>query len=117
MIQIGIEQIQTKILGGQSLSDVVNLGAKQLHGIAMPAGWDAAALTFQVSVDGGVTFLELAATSGTAVSFTVAQSQYIAVDPVLWRAVNCIKVRSGTAGAAVNQTADRTISLIVKPIA
>lgn len=112
MIQIGIEQIQTKILGGQSLSDVVNLGAKQLHGIAMPAGWDAAALTFLVSVDGGVTFLELA-----AVSFTVAQGQYVAVDPVLWRAINCIKVRSGTAVAAVNQTADRTLGLIVKPIA
>jgi hypothetical protein len=95
-------------------SAAVPLGAKTLHGIALPAGWDAAALTFQVSADGGTTWLEMQSISAV-VSYTVAAGQYIAIDPALWRGINMIKVRSGTSGAPVNQTADRTLNLIVRP--
>jgi hypothetical protein len=115
-LAIGIEVIFASITSGQSLSAEVDIGAKTLHGIAMPAGWDAAAMTFQVSVDGGTTWLEMQSTSA-AISYTVAANQYIAVDPAIWRGVNAVKVRSGTSGSPVNQTATRSIGLVVKPIA
>ena len=114
---IGIKQYQTTILNGTALSAAISLGADVLHGIQMPAGWDAASMSFQASIDGGLTFAEMIAAAGTAVSCTVAGGQYIALDPTLWRAVNCLKIRSGTSASPVNQTADRLLTLVVKPVA
>lgn len=111
----GIDLITATITSGTSLSAAVPIGAKTLHGIAMPAGWDAAALTFQVSVDGGTTFVEMQSSSAV-VSYTAAAAQYIAIDPTLWRGVNMFKVRSGTSGVSVNQTADRVLTFVVRPV-
>lgn len=116
MLTIGIETTPALILSGQSLSAAVRLGAKALHGISMPAAWDAAALSFQVSTDDGATWQEMQS-STAALAVTAAAGQYIALDPTLWRAVNMIKVRSGTSGAPVNQTADRTLTLVLRPVA
>ncbi len=104
-------QIAATIASGQSLSGEVDIGNKLLVGIWMPSGWDAAAMTFQVSPDGGTTWLELQSASAV-VSYTVAAGQFIGVDPTIWRGVMSLKVRSGTFGAPVNQTANRTITLI-----
>jgi hypothetical protein len=109
---VSLTQTPVLIATGTALSAEVDLGNKILVGIAMPSGWDAAALTFQGSIDGGNTWLELTSTGGTAVSFTVAAGQFIVVDPTLWRGINAIKLRSGTSGAPVNQTANRTLTLI-----
>jgi hypothetical protein len=109
-------EIQTATIGaGASLSAEVGLGEKTLVGIVMPAGWDAASLTFQASPD-DVNFPELYDGAGNAVSFTVAAGQFIAVDPTRWRGVTAIKVRSGTSGAPVNQTAARTLTLVTRTI-
>lgn len=102
------------IASGTALSPAITLGDKQLTGIGMPAGWDAAALTFQVSVDGGTTFLEMQG-AAAVISYAAAANQYVAVDPTLWRGVTTIKVRSGTTGSPVNQTADRILTLLTKP--
>ena len=99
------------VSNGTSLSPAISIGNGLLVGIAMSAGWDAASMTFQVSYDGGTTFQEMQSSSA-AISFTVAANQFIAVDPTLWRGVNTLKVRSGTAATPVNQTADRIINLI-----
>lgn len=107
-----LEQTPVLIASGAALSAAVALGAKTIHGIAMSAGWDAAALTFQVSID-GVTFLELQGISAV-VQATVAAGQFIALDPAIWRGFNQVKVRSGTSGTPVNQTADRTLTLITR---
>jgi hypothetical protein len=115
-LAINLPQAQAIIANGQSLSAAIGLGATPLHAIAMPAAWDAAALTFQGSID-GATWLELTNASGSAISVTAAAGQLIVLDPTLWRAVNFIKVRSGTSGAPVNQTAQRTLTLILRPIA
>lgn len=115
--QIGIAPGTALIASGTALSAAVPLGAKQLVGIAMPAAWDAAALTFQVSADGGTTWLEMTTSAGAAVSFTVAGGQFIAIDPAIWRGINMLKLRSGTSGAPVNQTADRTLTLVTKSVA
>jgi hypothetical protein len=107
---------QVTIASGASLSDAAFLGGLALHGIVMPAAWTVAGLTFQVSFDQGATWVEMTTSAGSAVSLTVAASQFIAVDPVLWRAVAAIKVRSGTSGAPVNQAADRVLTLVCRPI-
>lgn len=113
---IGISQIQATISNGQSLSAAVPLGEFVLTGIAMPAAWDAAALTFQVSADGGTTWGEMQSISA-AISYTAAASQYIAIDPALWRGINMIKVRSGTSGSPVNQTGNRILTLATRRLA
>lgn len=110
---IGITQIPVTISNGTSLSVPVPLGDSPLTGIAMPAAWDAAGLSFQVSADGGATWGEMQSISAV-VSVTAAAGQYIAIDPTLWRGINMIKVRSGTAAAPVNQTADRVLTLVTK---
>lgn len=107
-----LEQTAALILSGASLSAAIPLGAKTLHGIAMPAAWDAATLSFQVSIDGSV-FLELQSVSAV-VNPPAAAGQFIALDPAIFRGFNIIKVRSGTVGAAVNQTADRTLTLVTR---
>jgi hypothetical protein len=110
---IGLVQTPITISNGTALSAALPLGEYVLTGIAMPAAWDAAALTFQVSADGGTTFGEMQSVSAV-VSYTAAAGQYIAIDPTLWRGVNMIKVRSGTSGTPVNQTADRILTLVTR---
>ena len=81
----------------------------------MPAGWDAATLTFQASTD-GVNWLEIYGTGTQAIAVSVAAGQVIAIDPTAWRGLNYIKVRSGTSSVPVNQTADRILGLVVRPV-
>ena len=107
---------QTATIGvGTSLSAEVALGEKTLVGIVMPAGWDAASLTFQATPD-DATFSELQDGAGSAVSFTVSAGVFVQVDPTKWRGITGIKVRSGTSGAPVNQTANRVLTLVTRTI-
>jgi hypothetical protein len=110
---INLSQLAVTISNGTSLSPAVGLGDGTLVGLAMSAGWDAAGLSFQVSIDGGITWLEMESITA-AVSFTAAASQFIAIDPAIWRGVNHIKVRSGTAASPVLQTAVRALTLITR---
>lgn len=114
-LPLDTEVIDATIAAGAALSGAVAIGAKTLVGIAMPSAWTTAGLTFQVSVDGGGTWLELYSDAGSEIDFTVAASQFIQVDPATWRGINMVKVRSGTASAAVNQVAAAVIGLVVRP--
>jgi len=115
-VTIGITTINVTIANGTSLSAAVNLGAQKLRGIAMPAAWTAAALSFQVSVDGS-TFIELTDPRPSGVAYAAASgmaaaaSQYLTIDPVLFEGVAVLKVRSGVSGTPVNQGADRVLTL------
>ena len=113
---LGLERIPVTVGAGTSLSAAVPTGTKTVCGMAIPAIWSAAALTFQVSVDGGSTWLDLYDVTGSEVSVTAAAGQYHAIDPVVFAAINHVKVRSGTSGAPVVQTADRTITLVVRGV-
>jgi hypothetical protein len=96
----------------------VALGADTLVGIWMPATWVTAALTFQVSPDGGTTWVELFNDSGSAISITAAASQFISLvtnSNYTWRGINMLKVRSGTSGSPVVQTGGATVTLIGRP--
>jgi hypothetical protein len=110
---MNLAYIPVTIASGQSLSGEAPLGDGTLCGIAMPAAWTAAGLSFQASVDGGTTWLEMQSISA-ALAVTAAQGQYIALDPAVWRGINDIKVRSGTSGSAVAQAADRVLTLITR---
>lgn len=115
-LPIGIELCSATISNGTALSGAVPLGEKVLVGIAMPAAWTAASLTFQVSVDGGTTWLELTDTTGSAVAAAVSASVYVAIDHALWRGINVVKVRSGTSSSPVNQGADRVVQIVTRAL-
>ena len=78
----------------------------------MPAAWDAANLTFQSSGD-GVNYFNAYDELGAEVTVIASTSRRIRLDPTQWAGIQYIKVRSGTAGAAVNQTVQRTLYLEV----
>ncbi|MBW7967570.1 hypothetical protein [Bradyrhizobium sp. BR 10261] len=97
-----------------SLSAAIALGEKVAVGIVMPSGWDAANLTFQGSADGGATFNNVYDSSGNELTVTAAASRYIYLDPSAFVGLNQIKVRSGTNGTPVNQTAARALTIVTR---
>jgi hypothetical protein len=101
------------IASGASLSGAVCLGSGVLCAIQMPAGWDAADLTFQVSDDRGSTWKEYDDDTGTAVS-VISPAAGKRLELSGFKSVVFLKVRSGTSSVAVNQTADRTLTLITR---
>ncbi len=103
------------IANGASLSGAVFLGDKVLSAIQMPAGWDAAALTFQVSNDGGTTWNELLDATGTAITVaSPAAAKRYEVDATQFKSSLFLKVRSGTSSVPVNQTASRSLILVAR---
>lgn len=104
------------IANGASQSSVVDLHAVDLLAIQMPAAWTAANLTFLGSAD-NVTFDPVKDSGGTEITVTAAASTYIVLSDVLQpelKGVRYLKIRSGTAGAPVNQGAARTLVLITE---
>lgn len=93
----------------QSLSAGVKLGNLAPVALVIPsANWVAADITFQASFDGGTTWLNLFDSgSDTEITVQAAASRFIGLlaavaDPL--SGIQWLKVRSGTSGAAVNQT-------------
>ena len=88
---------------GTSLSAAVALGNYLLAGISIPASgsWTAANLTFQASVDGGVTYFDLWKDgSEYVVTVTpVTNGSFLILSPADFAAFTHIKVRSGTAAS------------------
>lgn len=99
---------------GESLSGAVDCSAGRAARISMPAAWDTANLTFQASAD-GVTYNNLYDSSGTEYTVTAAASRSILLPLVDFISIRYLKIRSGTSGSAVNQTAARTITLVLVP--
>ncbi len=107
------------IIQDASLSDAVNLRGEVLVGVRMCAVWDAANLTFQVSMD-NVTYLNAYSSAGAEHVVTVAAvDTHIWVDPTNFAGYRWLKVRSGTAAVPVAQSdgADsRLLELITRGI-
>jgi len=90
------------IAASASLSGKTFVGHGQVVGFVLPSGWDAADITLQASID-GETFYNLHDETGdTEVTVQAGASRHIWLKTPI-RGVPWIKVRSGTAGAAVNQ--------------
>lgn len=112
--------VTATIANGASLSGAVDLGGYRVAALDMPAGWTAAALTFQASnTDGSYGDLyDEAGAEVTVPSAAVAASRRIVPGSTLalhLLAHRYLKVRSGTAAAAVAQAAERAITLVLVP--
>lgn len=116
-------RVSATIAASANLSGVIDLQqasagllrAGVLVGIEIPASWTTANLTFQAGYDASdvrdvydENGIELAVVVGGA-------SRRIVVDPARFAGIRFLKVRSGTTGTPVNQSAERSIGLIVRP--
>lgn len=77
-------------------------------GLQMPAGWDAATITLQVSPDGGTTWQTVKKVDGTSYTLTVAAGTYVVIPPAdLLGIPGNGKVR--LVASAAQTTAERTL--------
>lgn len=103
------------ILSGASLSNSVDLRSRRLLGLVAPAGWTAAAMTFQGSVD-GATYADVYDEANAEVLIAAIGANRIFMFSEALRSkldgLALIKFRSGTAAAPVPQGADRVFTVI-----
>ena len=93
----------------------IDLGTGRLVGIQMPAAWTAADLTFQAGFEAATLVDLFDGTSDTTErKIEAGLGRFIALNPNDWAGVQFLKIRSGTVALPVNQTAARTIKLIVQ---
>jgi hypothetical protein len=106
-----VSTVTVTIANGETVSTATSslfLAGGIAGAIITPAALTGTALSFQVSYD-GVTFTPLYATGGTTISYTVAASRVIPLDPAVFGAFPYIKLVSGSAEGAA-----RTFTVIVR---
>lgn len=114
-----LETTTVTILNGASLSDAATLDGKSVVAVITPTAWTAAALTFLKSIDGtnfGETSDKTGEISVASAGIQTGARTWIDLDPALFANAQAIKLRSGTRSAAVNQGADRVITLVLAPV-
>jgi hypothetical protein len=103
--------IDFTIASGEALSAARHINNRIPCGIFMPAGWTAAGITLQTSLDNS-TFYNVRDFDGAELALTVAAGLYVPFDTAMLLGIGpYLKVRSGTAGTPVNQGAERVVSL------
>ncbi len=112
-----VTTVTATIASGASLSDAIPTGGLPLCGIQMPAGWDAAVITFQAAADLAGNVANLFDYTGTEMQTSAAASEFIYLDPSIFAGAKYVKIRSGTSGAPVNQSATRSITLALRSMA
>lgn len=101
------------IKAGQSVSEPLDLtGINVLLRVWMPAQWDDAELTFQLSYDGIIPYRDLFDVDGFELVRKVIPGAIQVIDPLWGRCLPFVKFRSGTRSKPVIQTADRTFTCI-----
>lgn len=103
------------IAATESLSGVVALGAGAPVAIQMPAGWDAADVTFQGSLD-GVNFYDLYDES-IELQIAVDADRLVSIGASPFAGIPYLKVRSGTSDTPVAQSADRVLTFSTRKVA
>lgn len=100
---------------GASLSGATaDLGGWRVIGYITASTWDTQAVSFQVSLD-GTNFFNLYYEAAEYTQAGVIASTFHAINPAVFSGARYIKVRSGTAGAAVNQVDATIITLVCSP--
>jgi len=92
-----------------SLSSGAQVNGIDVVGLLMPAGWDAAVITLQHSPDGSA-WVNIYDQNGAELTLQAAASRYIILPPSLLPGVGWLRIRSGTSGTPVTQTATRAFS-------
>ncbi|MDR3564784.1 MAG: hypothetical protein P4N59_25595 [Negativicutes bacterium] len=114
MIQARTSEIV--IPSGQALSPGINIEGYELLAIQMPAAWDAANISFRAASTISGVYQDLYNDGGNEVAVAAAANRCIAVAAAAMSLapLQFIQIRSGSAGTPVNQTASRTLTLILK---
>lgn len=110
-IPIGtLNQAPASIIISTTTSSAVATQGCALVGIQLPAAFTGTTITFQVATSLAGTYQTLkSTTSGSSLSYTVAQGTYVAIDPKDFQGVQFIKVVSGSSEAAA-----RSLTLMLK---
>lgn len=108
------EGLPSLIASGASITDTINIAGLRLFAIAIPEGWTAADLTFQMSLDAGETWINLYDQNGVEVIAVAKGGTYVSLDPVQFAPIQYLRVRSGSSSAPVAQTAERSLKLILR---
>lgn len=100
-----------------SLSAGVFVGGQMLLALSIPSTWvTATVVTFQAAMEAdgeAPTYQNVYKDDGTEYSVTVAASRHVRLDPAKFAGIRWLKIRSGSSGAAVNQTEDTGVDLKV----
>lgn len=106
--KIDFEDVTIESSGTKSTS--VDLRGMTLCGFYLPASFTGTAITFEASADNS-TYLPVQDGDGAAISKTVAQGQYIKLDPADFAGIQFIKLVSGS-----TEGAERTITLAIRQV-
>lgn len=87
------------IASSASASSIVDCGGLALCGIFIPAAFTGTTITFQASADGINFFPMTLNTAGNNLSYAVAPSTYVAINPLDFQGVQYLKVVSGSTEA------------------
>lgn len=121
-----VTNISVTIANGESLSGAASIERRNLVGLVVPTGWTAAGIGFMVSYDGGTTYVQLNITDHStapagldefevlAADVPTGEAIFIALDPSVFLGATHVKVKSQTAGSAVNQTGAKTLYLVAR---
>lgn len=105
------------IASSASLSGAIeDLKGYRLSAIQMPNAWTAANLTFQAQAAQGGEYEDLYDSDGNELTVTADKERYIQLgeeDVEELRGMWGLKVRSGTSVSAVNQSAERELTLVL----
>jgi hypothetical protein len=104
------------IAAGSALSIGAQINGLDLVGLLMPAGWDAAVITLQQSID-QVTWSDVYDASGAEMTVQTAAGRYVrlpagalALGTILLTGIRFIRIRSGTGAVPLPQSAPRTLT-------
>ncbi len=112
-----VDRRRITIAAGQSQSDPFDVEGYVMFGLLMPTGWTAGKITFLVATATSSGYLPVYDDTGAEVMINVTPNRAIAVVGAAADALtpwSIMKVRSGTATAAVNQATDRDITVRLK---
>jgi len=104
-----VDVLTLTILSSQTISDAAELFGTTAAIVEMPVAITGTSLTFEGSIDKGVTFKQIKDSSDTAITFTVAANGSYPLDTSIFAGYDEIKL------VMVAQAADRSIKL--KPFA
>ena len=101
------------IADSASLSEEIDLGSAVLVALQPDSGWNTNAISFQSrGEDNALGTLKYEGVEVSAAA--VVALDMITFSPSKFAGVRYLKVRSGTAGSAVNQTGDSILTLILR---
>lgn len=99
---------------GASLSDEQDLAGYVPAALVMSATWDTANITLTATRNSS--HLDVYDEAGSEVTFVVAASRYVTLNPTPLRGLQKVKLRSGTTGTPVAQSAATTVTLLARKV-